>query len=200
MTIVPTPIVSPDPADYEITDPSSTSLLNVPSHAGLHAQANDAVQLLNGRVTVIEQNVNNLWPQVQQARLVATTWLVPGTLSAANNNKLLLPLIWNMTGRAVDFSAAKITIFTPPTGAPITVDILTGTTLSGGMVDVVATDSILTTPLSIPVGEFYSAEITAAGSGFVGQHGVGTYVVAAVTGVGSGTAGADLTIQLNRLL
>jgi len=197
MTIVPAPIVSPDAAAYEIPDPAAGSLLNDPSHSGLHSQTNDAVQLLNGRVTVVETNVNNLWPQVQQARLVATTWLVPGTLLAANNNKLLLPLIWNMTGRSVDFAAAKLTVFTPPTGSAITVDIITGTTLvAGGVIDTASTDSILTAPLSIPVGELYSAEVTT----FVGVHAVGTYVVAAVTGVGSTDAGADLTIQLNRLL
>jgi hypothetical protein len=200
MTIVPTPIPNPDNGLYLFTDPSAGSKLNTPSHADLHTKLNTASENLHARLTTVEQNVNNLWPQVDQARLAAHMWDVPGVLDEANNNKLIMPIIWNMTGRTVLFSAAKVTVFTPPVGRAITVDIFTGHNLDGPILNTGLATSILKTPLTVPVGAYYSSSIGTNGFKDNAFHAVDNYVVAVVTQVGSTTPGADLTIQLNRLL
>lgn len=202
MSIVPPEIPPADPAFYVFTDPATGSPLNDPSHSGLHSRINTAVENLNSRVSVVEGHVNDLWPEVQQARLAAHEWPVRGALNGADNNKLLMPILWNMTGRVVQFQAAKLTVFTPPVGQAIIVDIVTGTTIAGGVLNTGTMASILDAPMTIIPGEFTSGTVTQAGGGFAGTgvHAVNDFVVAVILQVGTTDPGADLTIQLNRLL
>ena len=200
MTIVPTPIPTPDNGLYAFTDPGAGSRLNTPSHSDLHTRINTATENLHARVTNVEQSVNSIWPEVDRARLAAHMWDVPGTLDEANNNKLIMPIIWNMTGRTVLFSAAKLTVFTPPQGSSITMDIFNGHDLDGSLLNTGLATSILKSPLTIPSGAYVSNSIGASGFKDNAFHAVDNYVVAVVAQVGSTTPGADLTIQLNRLL
>jgi hypothetical protein len=204
MSIIPPeiPITIPNPADYVFTDPSTTQKLDNPSHSQLHTKINDAVETLNGRVSITETNVNKIWPQIEQARLVANTWLVHGQLVDEEiAGKLMLPPIWNVTARPVLFDAARATVYTAPLGQEISIDIVTGPTITGELPDDTA-HSILNEPLTIAPGTFTSDIITRISNGFIPNafHAVGWYVAAVVSTVGTTAPGADLTIQLNRML
>lgn len=202
MTIVPTPIPPADEGLYMFADPTTTDPLNAPSHSGLHSRVHTAVENLNIRVGVTEDSINDIWPQIDQARLAAHQWVVRGPLVEADNNKLLMPIIWNMTGRTVLFSAARATVYTPPQGRDLQVNIYTGHDLDGAILNTALASSILDAPLTIPAGQYTSPIATLAGGGFADNafQAVNNYVVAVVTQVGTTVAGGDLTIQLNRLL
>jgi hypothetical protein len=176
---------------YALDAPDPNSPLADPSHAGLHQAENTAINLLSQRIGVFENAAPELASDLQQARLAAHEWPVRGTLMV--DNRLLMPVIWNLTGHAVQFDAAKLSVFIP------------GGTLSSGDYDIGNTQSSIlgAGKLVIPAGEYSSVTVTAdgAGGGFVGNMPIDTYVAAVLTQVGSLSApGADLTIQLNRLL
>lgn len=201
-TIIPPEIPPADPATYQFTDPDTGSPLHNPSHAQLHTKINTAVENLNTRVAVTEASVNSIWPEVNQARMVAHAWLVPGTLDEANNGKLLMPPLWNLTGRSVLFYAATASVFTAPLGRSIEVELWTGSEITGELLDADSASMILKTPLVIPAGQFTSNTATMISSGFADQahQAVNDWVAAVVTQVGTTNPGADLTVQLNRLL
>jgi hypothetical protein len=178
----------------------TTSPLVDPSHSDLHNQVNRAVSDLNARLNQLELILAGLTApegSIEQARLVANTWSALGPLAA--NNKILMPLVWNVTERTVTFQAAKATVMSPA-DADIEVDIVVSAVLSGPNYQSGTQNSILKAgKLVIPAGQYVSASL--GPSDFVGDHPVNTYVAAYIEKVGSSAApGADLTIQLNRNL
>jgi hypothetical protein len=193
--------VTPQEVDYNLpTNVDTTSPLVNPSHSELHNEVNRATSDLNNRVSQLELVLAGLTaPQgsIEQARLVANSWTVAGNLVA--DNKLLIPILWNVTERAVSFQAAKATVITPA-DADIELNIVVGAVLNGPTYDSSTQTSILKTgKLVITAGQRNSS--TLGIPDFKGDHPVNTYVAAYVAKVGSGAApGADLTIQLNRNL
>jgi hypothetical protein len=196
--------VNPTAGLYELpTDVNTTSPLVDPSHSDLHNQTNNAVLDLNVRTSNLELLLSGLTApdgSIEQARLVAHQWAVKGPLTGITLDAVLIPLIWNITGRVVTFSAAKASVLTPA-DADIVIDMVIGAEISGPMHDTTGgtQTSILQTPLVIPAGAYYSATLDK--SGFVGDHPIGSYIAAFVEGIGTaGAPGADLSIQLNRNL
>lgn len=193
--------VTPQEVDYNLpTNVDTTSPLVDPSHSELHNNANRATSDLNARVSQLELILAGLTaPQgsIEQARLVANSWTVTGNLVA--DNKLLIPILWNVTERAVSFQAAKATVMSPA-DADIELDIVVGAALNGPTYDSSTQTSVLKTgKLVIPAGQRNSD--TLGISDFKGDHPINTYVAAYVAKVGTGAApGADLTLQLNRNL
>jgi len=196
--------VTPSEVDYALpTNVDTTSPLVDPSHSELHNSTNRAVVDLNNRVNHIELILAGLTApegSIEQARLVANTWQVLGTLtSLASAHTILMPLVWNITERVVTFKGAKASVLTPA-DADIEVDLVVGTTLTGPAYSSGNQGSILATgKLVIPAGERTSA--TLGESDFVGQHPINAYVAAYVITAGStNEPGSDLSIQLNRNL
>src|SRR3954469_1428650 len=188
-------------ADYDLpTNVDTTSPLVDPSHSELHNTTNRAVLDLNNRVGTLEQVLAGLTMpsgSIEQARLAAHQWVGRGLLSA--DQTILMPLIWNMTGRSVTFQAAKATVLTPA-NADIEVDIVIGSVLTGPTYDVSTQSSILQAgKMVITPGEYFSASL--GQSDFGTEQAVGTYIAAYIEKTGSvGSPGADLTLQLNRNL
>jgi hypothetical protein len=200
------PPIGPD-VDYRLDDPSPTAPLSGsttdPAHASLHSDVNYAVRSMDDRLSRVEENLSYLMMPnggVEQARRAAHEWVVRGPL--VKDDQLLLPIIWNMTGRALTYEAAKATVYTPSGGSDILVDIVTGTDLIGSSYDPGTQSSILAGGgLRIPVGQLTSATVLSSANGFVGSMTNNSYLAAVITQVGSaGSPGADLTIQINRLL
>jgi hypothetical protein len=195
--------VTPAPFDYDLpTNVDTNSPLVNPSHSELHNDVNRAALDLNNRLNAVELMLAGLTAEtgpIQQARLVAHEWIVRGPLAAAQTQMILIPPIWNITGRPVTFEGAKATVLTAA-DADIVVDMVIGATLTGPAHDTGGSQtSILKVPLKIAAGAYYSATIGQAD--FVGNQPVNTYVAAFVSSIGSTDApGADLTIQLNRSL
>jgi len=196
--------VTPSEVDYALpTNVDTTSPLVNPSHSELHNTTNRAVLDLHNRVTQLELVLAGLTaPQgsIEQARLVANTWTIIGSLaSLASAKTILMPLIWNITERVVTFKGAKATVLVPA-DADIEVNLVVGSTLSSPAYDTGTQASILAAgKLVIPAGE--RSSMTLNESEFTGQHPVNAYVAAYVQTAGSTSApGSDLTIQLNRNL
>ena len=203
------PPVGPD-VDYALVDPSPTSLLTEPSHSTLHSDVNYAVRSLDDRLARVEQNLLYLVGdaqtkgQMEQARRAAHEWVVRGPL--VKDDKLLLPIIWNLTGRAVKYEAAKATVYGTSGSSSILIDIVSGTDLVSDSYDPGTQSSIFKAGgLYIPAGQTTSATVlstdTGPSEGFVGDMPINSYLAAVIRQVGSGAQpGRDLTIQLNRLL
>jgi hypothetical protein len=176
-----------------------TSPLSVPSHAGEHNRLNTESTNQQAAITALQVAQAAVLPQIQMARLAAHEWIVRGPVQSGVN--LLLPILWNLTGNNVDYNAAKATVFTPPQGQSIKIDIVTGTVLAGGTYDLASMTTILRAPLEIPAGQYVSASYSAAAGDFVGAMGTGSFVAAYIQQVGvDPNPGMDLSIQLNRLL
>ena len=174
-----------------LTNPDPTSPLNTPSHAALHVELNSAVSSLGSRMTAAESELSTTSVEVEQARRVSNTWVVNGTLDVGAT---ILPVLWNLTPRAVKFEAAKASVITAPTGSSIIVDIVVGTDPA-----IVGADSIFTSKLVIPAGSTVSQTISS--SGFVTpDHDSNVFVRVVILQVGSSVAGSGLSVQLNRLL
>jgi hypothetical protein len=200
------PPVGPD-VDYALTDPSPTSLLTEPSHSTLHGDVNYAIRSLDDRVNRVEQNVTYMVKPkgaIEQARRAAHEWAVRGPL--VKNDKLLLPILWNLTGQAVTYEAVKATVYTPSASSDILIDIVSGTDLANDSYDPGTQSSIFKAGgLYITAGQTTSVTVlstdTGATGGFVGDMPNGSYLAAVIRQVGSvAQPGADLTIQINRLL
>lgn len=173
--------------------------LNEPSHAGEHNALNTAVRDLGLDLTDLTNRVDELDPQVHAARMAAHAWSVPGPIPVPSDPPaLLMPLVWNMTGHHVHYFAATATVFSPPVGGSILIDIVSGTTVSGGTFDEVNMTTILASPLEIPDGQYTSAKLTEVD--FVGEMAIGSFVAVYVQQVGVTEPGSDLMVQLNRLL
>jgi hypothetical protein len=196
--------VTPAEVSYSLpTDVDTSSPLVNPSHSQLHNDVNRAALDLSNRLNHVEQILAGLTAPdgtIQQARLVAHQWFVRGPLSVEMTHTILIPLIWNITGRPSTFNAVKATVLTPA-DADITVNLVIGSQLSGPHHDHDGDTQteILKQKLVIPAGEHYSATI--GPDDFVGDHPIETYIAAFIDTVGSPDApGADLSIQLNRSL
>jgi hypothetical protein len=209
MSIIPPEIPVAPFAPYDIADPATANKLDNPSHSAVHTKTNAAVEALHGRVAVTESGINSIWPQMEvlrqegeRARLAAHMWTVPGPLDELTLNSALLPPIWNMTGRSVLFSAARATVYTPPQGKEIKIEIWAGTEITGKIPDTTNMHMVLAAPLTIPVNSYTSDMLTIDGGGFAVNafHAQGEVLIAIVTQVGDTAPGADLTIQLNRML
>jgi hypothetical protein len=185
---------------YVLDTPRSNSPLDTPSHSALHGSENAAIHDLHTRVKTIEDSAAGTASAIQLARRAAHEWALRGPIMAGD--QLLLPILWNITGQPVLYDALKATVFTPPQDSDIIIDIVNGAVLAGDKVDYALQHSILSAgELRIPLGQFTSNTIS--GTGFAGDatHGVNTYVAAVIKQSGGNTQpGADLTIQLNRLL
>jgi hypothetical protein len=181
-----------------LKQPKPTDPLTSPSHATEHTNLTLAATDLDTRLAQVEQNGLGYETDIEQARLVANTWMVRGALTTGNVNQLIIPLIYNLTDRPVRFEAAMASVLTAPVGAAILVDIVVCSTApTSALYDLTGPqDTILTSKLSIAAGSTTSAVART----FVGDHAINRWVAAVVTQVGSGTAGSDLTVQLNRLL
>jgi hypothetical protein len=185
--------VTPLPTNVDTTSP-----LTDPSHSTLHNDANRGVNDLADRMVHLEQVIAGLTaPQgtIEQARLNASEWVVRGDVVA--DGALLLPMVWNMTGRSVTFQAAKATLLTPAED-DVEVDIVVGSELAGPEFDDTTQTSVLKAPLVVRAGEAFSVSL--GPDDFDGQHPVNSYVAAYVKTVGAGAPGVDLVIQLNRNL
>ena len=175
---------------------STDPLSKAPGHAAQHNAVNGSVANLSSRVGNLEAAGPPLVTAVQQARRTAHEWVVRGGLVFDNN--LLLPILWNLTAETVEYEAAKMTVYTPSTGSSIKVDLVAGDFIASGkyISDNMAT--VLTAPMEILVSAHESRFYTSAD--FTTDMAPNTFLAAYITQVGSGTPGADLTIQLNRLL
>lgn len=206
MSVIPPehPIPWVDPAEYVVKPadrPDSGAKLHAPPHANLHNKTSDMVQRLNERVSVVEGSLNKAWPQVDAARLASHQWTVPGSLGDVITGQMLLPIVWNGSDHTVLFSAAKVTIY-DIADQDIVVNLHNGSSLTGGGLDAELAPSILRNPMVIEAGQLTSPLYTYA-EHFVPNsfHGQATYVTAVIESVGSvDMPGADLTIQLDRLL
>jgi len=174
-----------------LTDPDPTDPLVAPSHATLHTAVNAEIRSLTGRIDALAAKGPQTELDIRQARMAAHEWVVRGPVSGSGVT--MLPVLWNITGRVVEFTGAKLTVLSPATGGDIVVDIKMGTTLGAGADQT----SILNTPLMIPAGQYFSATLNE--DAFPGVHAMNSYLVASYTSSAS-TPGADLTVQLNRLL
>jgi hypothetical protein len=203
MSIIPTEKIPVAPYEsYVIPKPSSDQKLDAPSHSELHTELSEAVRLLHLRMDTVEQeHINLLWPQVEQSRKSANTWVIPGQLSAEVVGPLLLPPLWNLTGRSVLFDAVRATAYTEPLGQDIIIDILTGPEITGPL-KVSSMHSIFkpTQRLTIPVGGNVSPIMSQLTNGFAdgAHHAIGEVVVVQILQIGTDAPGADLTIQLLR--
>lgn len=192
------------PYDLPI-DTGPTSSLTDPPHADLHNKTGLAVNDLGNRVATTETTLIALTAPngpIDQARLAAHQWVVRGPLLVAETHKILIPLIWNITGRNVEFEGVKITVLTPA-DEEIKVDIVVGSTLTGPDHDHsgATQTSIFKTGKQpvIAAGQFFS--LTVPPDDFQGNHPMNSYLAAFVEEVGSTTSpGRDLTIQINRSL
>jgi hypothetical protein len=204
------PPIGPD-VDYALVDPSPTAPLSGtaddPAHASLHSDVNYAIRSLDDRLMRVEQNVTQLVKpkgSVEQARRAAHEWTVRGPL--VKDDKLLLPILWNMTGQAVTYEAAKATVYTPAASSNILIDIVNGTDLINDSYDPNTQTSIFKAGgLYIEAGQTTSVTVLStdvgASAGFVADMPNGSYLAAVIRQVGSvAQPGANLTIQLNRLL
>lgn len=192
--------VTPTGASYALpTNVDTTSPLVNPSHSDLHNSTNAAVLDINNRLATLELFLAGLTAPngtLEQSRMVAHQWVLRGNLVA--DNVLLLPMIWNLTGRVVQYRAAKVSLM-GAADTDVEVDIVNGAALTGPSFDPVTQTSILKTgKIVVPAGQHTSASLGA--SDFVGDQPIGSYVVAYVKRVGSSTPGSDLVIQLNRYL
>jgi len=200
--LIPDPPVLPD--DYvtpTAEKPSTGDPLDQPSHSGLHNRASTLVQRLNERLMVVETNINQIWPQVENARLASHQWTIPGSLGGVLTGQMLLPIVWNGSDHTVLFSAAKVTMY-DIADQDVMVNLHVGTTLTGGGLDADLAPSILTYPMVVEAGQLTSPLYTYEEHFVVNSfHPQGTYVAAVIEQVGTpDMPGADLTIQLDRLL
>lgn len=177
-----------------------TDELAEPSHSDQHNQANSSLANLLSRVGALEGAVPNLVEEITQARRVAHEWVVRGPLVSGRN--FLLPVLWNLTSRAVQYEAAKMTVYTPPGVTSIKVDIVTGPHVGNGIFDTnQQMTTILSQKLEIAENEHESQFYYATDGAFVGEMPEEYFLAAYIDTVGDAdTPGADLTIQLNRLL
>lgn len=176
-----------------------TSPLSDPSHSSEHNRINTQLTALRSEHDALAAQAPVTAQNIDQARLTASFFMVHGQVMSGVN--LLMPIHWNMTGRVVEYEAARATIFTPPQGQSILVDLVTGTTLEGGEYDLTTMTSILATPLEIPAGENTSIIYTDDNGDFLTDQPIGSFVAAYVLQAGTDPdTGADLSIQLNRKL
>jgi len=176
-----------------LTNPDPTDPLSTPSHASLHVSTNNAISSLTSRVGFIESSRAGVAEDIEQARRVSNTWVVHDELTVSD--RPVMPLLWNLTTRSVEYESARLSVLIPPAGGDIVVEIQDGgdetsdpTSISAGAI----------ATLTIPDGEYFSAPFT---SGFVSaMQEPNHYLQVVVTAVGATFAGSDLTVQLNRLL
>jgi hypothetical protein len=175
-----------------LPNPDPTSPLSAPSHANLHASTNAALTSLGTRMGAVETKQTAAQADITQARRVSNTWVVEGDLVAG----IILPVLWNLSPRAVEFEAAIVSVLTPPTGSSIEVDIQTGLVSDPTNTDA---GSVLNSVLVVPEGENFSIPVGV--SGFITPvQEENSYVQVVIRQVGSVEPGAGLTVQLNRLL
>jgi hypothetical protein len=185
------------------TNIDTISPLTNPSHSDLHNLANGATLDLDRRVANVESVVRGLTAPsgtIEQARLAAHTVMVRGPVGQELNGTLLVPVLWNMTGRPVTYQAAKATLLIAA-DADFEVDIVNGLDVEGNTFDADLHTSILKEGkrLVIPAGEFTSEELHV--DDFDGSQAQHTYLAVVVKSMGSVDApGGSLTVQLNRNL
>jgi hypothetical protein len=199
--LIPDPPVLP--ADYVIPTvdkPSVADPLHRPSHSGLHNRTATMVQRLNERLMIVESNINQIWTQVENARLTSDFWTVPGSLGDVITSQMLLPLVWNGSDHTVLFEAAKITMY-DIADQDVKVNLHVGQQVTGGGLNEL-TPSILNFPMVIEAGQRESALYTYEENFVTGQfHAQGFFVAAVIEQVGTeDMPGGDLTIQLDRRL
>ena len=89
---------------------------------------------------------------------------------------LILPIVWNVTGRTVVFWAAKATVFSPA-NADLDIDVVVGSSVTGPNFDAGAHTSVLTAgKLTIPSGQYFST--TTVEAGFNASQPVESYMMA----------------------
>jgi len=192
---------------YNLPDPDPNSQLVEPSHAQLHTATNHAINDITSRVVAVETAIAATTAPdgaIEQARLVANTWTVPGNLGEEHKNIILSPVLWNLGTRDATFDSAKASVMYPPVGGEIQIDIVRSAALVSNEYGTgQAQTSILVQKLVIPDGANFSTT-TYGPDKFVGVHTRDTWVSAVITSIGGTGAqqgtGYDLTIQLNRLL
>jgi hypothetical protein len=184
---------------YNLPMPDSNDPLTDPPHASLHQQANAAVNDLDSRVGAIEDQVPVTAENISQARLATHTVMVRGLLTQGLTNTLLVPVVWNLTGRTVSYVAAKATNEVAA-DADLVIDIVSGTELQGNTYNPDLHASVFNDgPMVIPAGEFASPTKTA--SSFVANMPQETYLTAVITQMGSSDSpGGSITVQIDRLL
>jgi hypothetical protein len=184
---------------YNLPSPDANDPLTDPPHATLHSSVNNAVNDLDRRVATIEDAAPDAAENVRQARLAAHTWMVRGALTQGLQDTLLVPVLWNLTGRTVEYAAAKVTVELAA-DADLIVDIVTGADLSGNAYSPDLHTSILKGgPMTVPAGEYVSPSVAA--DGFVSTMAQETYIAAVITAMGSSDApGGSITVQIDRLL
>lgn len=186
-------------AGYNLPTPSADDPLTDPPHSTLHSSTNSAVNDLDRRVGNIEDAAPDISVDITQARLASHTVMVRGALGQSLRSTLLVPVIWNLTGRMVTYQAAKATL-TTAADADVVIDIVNGSTLDGPSYDEGLQTSVLADgPLVIRAGQFFSDSVDV--DGFVTVQSVGTYVAVVIKELGSVDApGGSLTVQFDRLL
>jgi len=192
-------------APYDLpTTVSPTSPLTDPAHSTLHNDTGAAINSLHLRVSDTEEYLDELIEPdgpIDQARLVAHTFLFKGavTTAAMSTKPLILPIVWNVTGRTVVFWAAKATVFSPA-NADLDIDVVVGSSVTGPNFDAGAHTSVLTAgKLTIPSGQYFST--TTVEAGFNASQPVESYMAVYVKDVhGATTAAVDLCVQVNRKL
>jgi len=172
-----------------------------PSHANQHLTVNGQVANLISKVDDLTAGALAAATSITQARRTTHEWVVRGPL--VKSDGLLLPILWNLTSQTVQYEAAKMTVYTPPVGASILVDLVAGDFIASGQYDSEIMESVLSAQLEIMDGDYESPFYYGAsmqGDAFNTDMAPQTFLAAYITNVGSTTPGADLTIQLNRLL
>ena len=125
--------------------------------------------------------------------------MVRGQLTQGLTNTLLVPVLWNLTGRSVEYVAAKATN-EMAADDDLIIDIVSGATLQGNTYNPDLHASVFKNgPMVIPAGEYFSPTVEA--NGFVADMPQETYIAAVITQMGSSDApGGSITVQINRLL
>lgn len=176
-----------------LTDPATLG------HANLHDRVSASIENLRAAVAALVEAGPQVAADIDQARLSALVWTVPGNLVAAPG-VLLLPVLWNLTGRAVEFEAARISCFTPPAGSDVLVDLVVSGEISSGTHTMNLDPSLMTKITAAPLRIVAGTNFSDAATAFATNQPRNSYVGAVVRAVGSSQPGANLTIQLNRKL
>ena len=184
---------------YNLPMPDSLDPQTDPPHATLHQQVNGAVNDLDSRVGTIEDQIPTSAENVSQARLATHTVMVRGLLTQGLTNTLLVPVVWNLTGRTVEYVAAKATNEVAA-DADLIIDIVSGAELQGNTYNPDLHASVFKDgPMVIPAGEFISP--TKDASSFITTMPQETYLAAVITQMGSSDSpGGSITVQIDRLL
>jgi len=186
---------------YALTNPDPTDPLSTPSHASLHTETNAAVASLGTRMNTVESVTSAAEIDIKQARRVADTWVIPGTLDGSIVGVPLLPVLWNLSPRAVEYEALKVSVLDAPTGSNIEVDVLVHFDNYPHDTDPNNTSSgtVLKSTLKVLVGSYFS-ETFDANDFITPVQNPDTYLQIVIKAIGSGEPGGNMTIQLNRLL